>query len=461
MFDANNATYGGALHVADETTSGTCSAGNSHSPVSECFFQTSNVPKFSGPLDKKSYQPMYHPIHTRFRNNHALGRGSNLFGGLFDRCILSPFNQVNGQYNVTKMVGLEYLQLYSNISTSIDSISSEPFQVCFCYQNRLNCQKKQFHVEVRRGERFEVPLAAIDQAENIVSATIHKLLKSNGSRVEEREIQSVSESCTNLTYNVFSPHKSQELILYADGPCKDAPLSQRKVLIKFLPCNCTTGFQIKQSERTNCVCECDSKLNSYISSCDCETKTMIKRGNFWITYIQNIPTDFSDYVIFPHCPLDYCKDHSENVNITLNTEDGINEQCAWFRKGLLCGSCQSNVTLSIGSSRCIVCPDYWPANFIIILICSVLAGIILVALILLLNLTVAIGTLNGIVFYANIINANIRTFFPSSKPTFFSVFISWLNLDIGLDICLFPGMDAYFKTWLQLCAVSCRHGDYH
>ena len=29
-------------------------------------------------------------------------------------------------------------------------------------------------------------------------------------------------------------------------------------------------------------------------------------------------------------------------------------------------------------------------------------------------------------------------------------FISWLNLELGLDTCFFPGMDAYWKTLLQL-----------
>ena len=90
----------------------------------------------------------------------------------------------------------------------------------------------------------------------------------------------------------------------------------------------------------------------------------------------------------------------------------------------------------------------------------------LVALILLLNLTVAAGTLNGIIFYVNIVNANIQTFLLSSRPSFFSVFISWLNLDIGLDTCFFEGMDSYLKTWLHAVGISyirdfsCCHDDY-
>ena len=72
------------------------------------------------------------------------------------------------------------------------------------------------------------------------------------------------------------------------------------------------------------------------------------------------------------------------------------------------------------------------------------------------NLTVAVGSLNGLIFYANIIGANSSTFFAglSSSTKFPSIFISWLNLEVGFDICFFEGMDTYWKTWLQLAFPS-------
>jgi hypothetical protein len=67
-----------------------------------------------------------------------------------------------------------------------------------------------------------------------------------------------------------------------------------------------------------------------------------------------------------------------------------------------------------------------------------------------LNLTVAVGTLNGIIFYANIIGANTSIFFPTANLRFVSIFLSWLNLEVGFDACFYDGMDTYWKTWLQL-----------
>ena len=85
---------------------------------------------------------------------------------------------------------------------------------------------------------------------------------------------------------------------------------------------------------------------------------------------------------------------------------------------------------------------------------AVIAGIILVAILLMLNLTVAIGTLNGLILYANILSANKSILFQFPKCQYhiskLSMVVSWLNLDIGIDTRCFEDMDAYTKMWLQL-----------
>ena len=65
-------------------------------------------------------------------------------------------------------------------------------------------------------------------------------------------------------------------------------------------------------------------------------------------------------------------------------------------------------------------------------------------------MTVAVGFINSFVFYANIVAVSRTVFFPSTEPSFPTVFVAWLNLDIGFDVCFFSGLDAYAKIWLQL-----------
>ena len=95
--------------------------------------------------------------------------------------------------------------------------------------------------------------------------------------------------------------------------------------------------------------------------------------------------------------------------------------------------CQSGLALSLGSNCCIQCSVNWYQDLIGIAVAAIIAGILLVIFMLALNVTVAVGTLNGIFFYANIVAANADTYFlPFKTPDFVTVFISWLNFDIGL-----------------------------
>ena len=76
-------------------------------------------------------------------------------------------------------------------------------------------------------------------------------------------------------------------------------------------------------------------------------------------------------------------------------------------------------------------------------------GVVLVFFLLVCKLTVATGTLSGLVFYANIVGVNHTIFLPVGSTDALSVFITWLNLDFGIETCFYEGMDAYSKTWLQ------------
>ena len=67
-----------------------------------------------------------------------------------------------------------------------------------------------------------------------------------------------------------------------------------------------------------------------------------------------------------------------------------------------------------------------------------------------LNLTVSKGHINGIIFYADVIRISQTVFFPiEGGGTFLILFIAWLNLDLGIEMCFYDGLDAYAKTWLQ------------
>ena len=87
------------------------------------------------------------------------------------------------------------------------------------------------------------------------------------------------------------------------------------------------------------------------------------------------------------------------------------------------------------------------------MIFALVAGVALVFFIFALNMTVAVGTLSGILIYANIVAANADAYFPSSTtPSYVTVIIAWLNLGIGFDICVYhiTTLEPIIKVLMQL-----------
>ena len=469
IFTANKADYGGAVYVDDDTNSGTCAS----DPKTECFFQVLAIHSLG---DDLKTQRIY------FSQNYANIAGSTLYGGLLDRCAVSQFAEVHRKYTAydykDRDGGIAY---FRNVSTPtyysstqrkevlVDtnlSISSDPVQVCLCINDEHDCTH-QSHLKVKKGETFTVSLVAVDQIGQPVNATIQTSLSSTGSGLAEGQLaRKISAVCTDLTFNVVSPHNSENLTLYAlDGPCKDADLSKKTIKIHFLPCSCPIGFQIMGKIEINCTCDCHSKISQYTEYCDSHTRSFVKQpqSRAWISYI-NDTTNLTGYLVYPNCPFDYCLSTSPSVD--LNQPNGADAQCAFHRSSLLCGSCQPGLSLSLGSSCCLPCPSHWPALLIAITIASILAGVALVTLLLVLNMTAAVGTLNGLIFYANVVYANKSILLPFQETNFITVLISWLNLELGIDTCYFPGMDTYTKTWLQLafpclCNSSCSLSYHH
>lgn len=425
-FIDNHANYGGALYVADHTNSASCLL----SP--RCFFQSLG---FNEATD----------VSILFYENTATNAGPDLFGGLLDRCIVQYAGGFVEELPQPKS-GISYLKSISNIT--LDSVHSFPVQVCFCTSDEVvNCSYQPPPFRVKKGEMFTLSLIALDQVNHSINASIISFLSfPNGGFDEGQQIQTANSKCTDLAFTVFSPENNEKITLYADGPCGSSSLSVKSVGVEFLNCTCWTGFEPSNRSPTQCECICNSALSPHITQCNYTTKSLLRDTNSWIAYIND--TDPPGFLINPNCPFDYCHSQDMKVNFSLPTE--VDKQCAYSRTGMLCGACQKNLSLSLGSSRCLPCPSHWPAVFVVIVLAFVIAGVLLVTALLMLNMTVANGFINGIIFYANIVAANSGTVFPSTEPSFPTVFVAWLNLDIGFDVCFFYGLDTYTKTWLQL-----------
>ena len=80
-----------------------------------------------------------------------------------------------------------------------------------------------------------------------------------------------------------------------------------------------------------------------------------------------------------------------------------------------------------------------------------LAGVSLIASSLFLHMTIVDGTVNGLIFYANIINIIKDIIFSTDKlpPNPLTILLSWFNLHFGIPTCFYTGLNYYSYTWLH------------
>ena len=426
LFQFNYATeFGGAIYVADVLGSDQQLFPQQHLPFrSECFFHM---------LRKE--QSLDLPLV--FVNNTAGVRGSVLYGGLLDKCTFTSHRYTSA------------LELF-DMSTSQEndkmdhSISSDPTQLCFCNMSKVNCSVLSQPKNIYPGQWFEVSAVAIDQSGSAVPALIHtKLHSSNLSATITYE---TGENCTSRRYSatpadIFGEYFNtkhmnfvNQLELYPGNRSGNTI----HLIINITFEKCPIGFE--QSNFTG-ECICDHRIWQYTNTCNIDRQAILRNASrtFWlgISYTSGTPVGFIDH---PYCPLDYCI--SETKYINLKNPD---EQCDFNRAGLLCGKCKEGLSLVLGSSQCQQCSN----NYLVLLVPFALAGVLLVIFLFLLHLTVTAGTLHGLIFYANIVEANHHIFLPQTSNNPASIFIAWLNLDLGVQTCFYNGMDAYAKAWLE------------
>ena len=157
----------------------------------------------------------------------------------------------------------------------------------------------------------------------------------------------------------------------------------------------------------------------------------------WIGY----KNDSDCLIVYQNCLFDYCNDNTIHFKVT-----SPNTQCLYNRSGLLCGQCDERLSLMLGSNQCGQCTN----DYLALIIPFAVGGIALVAFVIVLNLTVSVGTINGLIFYANVLKIYEHFFFPNGGIPFLSHFISWLNLDLGIETCFYHGMNSCYKAWLQI-----------
>ena len=420
-FQDNHATeFGGAIYAEDVLGTGQFLSQQQIPYRSECFFH----------MLRKEQSPDLNTSALIFVNNTAGIRGSILYGGLLEKC-----NFTSDRYtNAIELFSTSILHVGRKDGVG-HSISSDPSQLCFCNTSELNCREVIQSRNIFPGQQVAVSVVAIDQSGLTIPTLVHTQIHS-GHNLTVSEIISYETggNCTSRNYSATPKNVFNQLELYPNN--RSGNTIHLVVNITFE--SCPIGFE--QSNFTG-ECICDHRLWQYTNSCDIDRQAILRNASrtFWlgVSYSNGTP---EGYIHHRYCPLDYCTSESKHIN--LHNPDN---QCNSNRSGLLCGKCKEGLSLVLGSSQCKQCSN----NYLALLVPFALAGVLLVILLFLLHLTVAEGTLHGLIFYANIVAANHHIFFLHATNYPASIFIAWLNLDLGIQTCFYNGMDVYAKTWLE------------
>ena len=387
----------------------------------------------------------FESFKPKFSKNIAKLGGNDIYGGKYSGCtsvysnlpqpLLSNFLDA---INCTKNT-----YIFRNFPTPISShVTSSPIGVCLCTSNSvIDCTNRSINRELYSGQSITLPIITVGVCGGISPGEIVTNNINAGVQVILNDTnQETLKQCKNFTYQLFqqSVSDSREIFklqhkLVPDKETNFLSHSELTVNITFLPCPLGLDLEAKR-------CHCNDIIGE-INGTECNVDWMpypIKRhGSNWLHYSQ----EYNCIVAHSTCPFDYCD--TSTLYLNLNDSD---IQCTSNRSGILCGQCQTGLSLMLGSNKCSSCTNKYPS----LLIAFVAAGVVLVAFLMVCNLTVSVGSINGLLFYANIVKLNQIVLFPdgTSIPVL-SQFIAWLNLDLGIQTCFFNGLDGYWKTWLQ------------
>ena len=330
-----------------------------------------------------------------------------------------------------------YLPCPCNNNNSFDAES------CFTTDSNYTMQ---LETPVIMGRSFTISLVALDvvgsvgyssylNSEVFSLNTTDNILQLPKDQLS-RSFSIVNKTCTPIDFTIYA---LQSTISETGHGLLQLSISQNFYLsLHFSFHGCPIGFNLQNvSGLYACICSEFFSKSPIKEDFECNSESgQIRRTDIrsWLSVID----DRIEYKKV--CLPEYCN----NIISEFSTTDN-DALCNPDRTGRGCGACVNGFGKVFGSRYCQKCSNIW----LLTIILYGILGVILVLIIHMLRLTVTMGTINGLIFFCNIMSINESLFFNTLKFSFVRLFISLINLDLGFEMCFYEGMSELVKTGVQ------------
>ena len=289
---------------------------------------------------------------------------------------------------------------------------------------------------------------------------------------EERVVfESTNSNCSRLSIeivqtNVDLPPNIENVVTAVTFFTPNGISASMPIVMKS---NCPLGFQLNFKRKT-CTC---SQLyidvrniilsgQVFIHDCNIDNRSLP-----FLSPVSWVGTYNQSFLVSLYCNTKYCERIPDSSSYIIDENDTFIIQysnkirlCKGYRNGILCSQCptRNGTKLSVvfGSTECMKCSNWWLFTILI----YGAAGPLLILLLFKLRLTITLGTINGIITYAQIANGvllhNLSQNILNSGYSlqllgrFCHTFLSLLNLNLGFSLCFFDGMNDLWKSGLSL-----------
>ena len=421
---------GGAIYVQESCTG----------QYEACFFQ----PNVDYLADINDLMTVNH-MNLTFVNNTAEIAGNSIYGGSIARCHTYHLLTTDGmKKGFNYSLDIVHALFHFDTNTLSDHVSSDAYKVLFCNDNNKDGP---LNITVIPGKTFSVLVRGVGQVDGPSRAVI--TAKLNQTTIEAAvtpvKYNQPTTKCSNLSLMFSSKSLEKNYTIRLEVQQNQPEFIYRSSMHKYVNIlidACPWGFQLN---KTSGLCACHDFLVHKSIQCFLDEQTLQKYTSKYVWIGCNLTTGscIKNNLLYGICgQADYCSNNETKV-----TADATSNQCVQGRTGIACGECRSNHSAIFGSSICKICSNI----YLWLILVYLAAGILLIVVISVLDITVANGTIYGFLFYISFIHTNQPLFFRSKKfmHKVYVVLISWLNLDLGIEVCFFNGMTTYHKLWLE------------